>query len=193
MSNLESSALACESVRWEALLWEKCLPFLSDDAVGRQAQYIESSIAYKAKVGGCSDCYAGVEEGRVLDTVAVETLSPELEHDEGVGGARIPAGTRSKERRSMARGSRTVCDASLLAEKEKYQSSVEQHGRGMTVGHGRGCVVDVWRGRWFLHHVTTRCFEISRSLPSQRLYRADLLLAYIKSHGRVHNAQEEAG
>lgn len=70
--------------------------FLSDDAVGRQAQYVDPPIADEAKVGGRCDGEAGVEEGRVLDAVPVEALGAKLEHGAALG--------------SKPQGGERVCD-----------------------------------------------------------------------------------
>lgn len=56
------------------------LPFLRDDALGRQTEDVEPSIADEAEIRGGGDGYPGVEEGGVFDGVAIEALGAELEH-----------------------------------------------------------------------------------------------------------------
>ena len=55
-------------------------PFLSDDAFRGQAQDIEASVANETEVGGRCDCDAGIEEGRVFHSIAIEALGAELKH-----------------------------------------------------------------------------------------------------------------
>ena len=57
------------------------IPFFSYNALGRQPQYIETSIPYKAKVLGRSYGDSGVEEWRVFNSVAIEALGAVFEHD----------------------------------------------------------------------------------------------------------------
>lgn len=78
------------------------IPLFSDDAVGRQPENVEAPVAHEAKVGRGCDRDARIEEGAVLDRVAVEALGPELEHGGGggSGGAtkeRIEAGKRQRQ------------------------------------------------------------------------------------------------
>lgn len=53
---------------------------LACDSLCAELEDIQAAIADQAKVGAGGDGEAGVEEGRVLDAVRVETLGPELEH-----------------------------------------------------------------------------------------------------------------
>lgn len=56
-------------------------PFLGHHALRRQAENVQSAIANETKVGRGSNCYARVEERRVLHRVSIEALGPILEHD----------------------------------------------------------------------------------------------------------------
>jgi len=58
------------------------VPFFGDNSLWRECEYIETAVSHEAKVrrGGAGD--AGVEEGRVLDGIAVVTRSAEGEHRE---------------------------------------------------------------------------------------------------------------
>lgn len=64
---------------WER--WESgWVPFFGNNAFRRQSKDIEPSIPHKAKVLGGSYSDSRVEEGRVLNGVAIEALSTVFEH-----------------------------------------------------------------------------------------------------------------
>ena len=56
------------------------VPLLRDNALGGQAEDVESPIAYEAEVGGGGDGDARVEERRILYGVAIEALGAVFEH-----------------------------------------------------------------------------------------------------------------
>lgn len=56
------------------------LPFFGNDALGRQAQYVEAAIAHEAEIRCRGYGDARIEEGGVFDGVAIETLSAVFEH-----------------------------------------------------------------------------------------------------------------
>ena len=77
MSNLKLVSLQGSSGH---TLKQLCGPFLRDDALGRQSQDVEPSIAHQSEVGGGGYCYARVEEGGVLHGLAIESLGAVFEH-----------------------------------------------------------------------------------------------------------------
>ena len=56
------------------------LPFLSNNSFGGQAKDIQPSVSDESKIGRRCNCDTRIEERRVLYGIAIETLSPELEH-----------------------------------------------------------------------------------------------------------------
>lgn len=56
------------------------VPFLSNNSLGRQPQYVEPAIAYYAVELRCRYSYAGVKKGRVFNGIAIEALGAIFEH-----------------------------------------------------------------------------------------------------------------
>lgn len=55
-------------------------PFLGNDALGGQAQYMKAAITHQAEVRGRGYSDARIEERGVFDSVAIEALSAVFEH-----------------------------------------------------------------------------------------------------------------
>lgn len=64
----------------------KYIPFVRDDALGRQTQDVEASVSHETKMlrGGYGD--SRVKEWGVFNSVAIEAWSAEFEH--GYSGGR---------------------------------------------------------------------------------------------------------
>ena len=55
-------------------------PFLSNDSFGGQAKDIKPSVPDETEIGRRCNCDTRIEERRVFYGIAIEALSPELEH-----------------------------------------------------------------------------------------------------------------